>query len=87
VHLSLANALQDQGRLDEAIVHFRRAVALDPEGADARNNLGAALASKGLVDEAVTQFRRALDIRPGYADAERNLGQALQLQRARGSRR
>ncbi len=38
-HISLALALADQGRLDEAIVHYQEAIRLNPDDPSAYNNL------------------------------------------------
>lgn len=43
-HNTLGICLASSGQLDEAIVHFRRAVALDGTSASARENLDRALA-------------------------------------------
>ena len=40
---NLGNVQRDQGNLRQAIEHYARAVALDPNLIDARNNLGASL--------------------------------------------
>lgn len=42
-----------------ALVHYRRAVALDPEGVDARCTLADALATMGELAEAATELERA----------------------------
>jgi tetratricopeptide (TPR) repeat protein len=42
-HYNLANGLGAAGRLEEAIAHWRRAAALDPGLAQARENLARAL--------------------------------------------
>jgi tetratricopeptide (TPR) repeat protein len=81
VQFNLANTLGDAGNLDEAIVHFRLGLALNPGVADAHNNLGVALASLGQIDEALAHFREALAIQPDYADAQENLKLVTQLQR------
>ena len=43
---NLGIALAAQGRVDEAIQHFDRALRLNPDDAKAHNNLGKALASQ-----------------------------------------
>jgi Flp pilus assembly protein TadD len=48
-------------------------VAINPNYADAHNNLGLALGSMGDVSGAVSHLRRALEIRPGFVDAANNL--------------
>ncbi len=76
-HDDLGDALLQKGSVDEAILHFRKALQLKPDSADVHNNLGSALAQKGNVDEAITHFQKALQIKPDYADAHYNLGTAL----------
>jgi tetratricopeptide (TPR) repeat protein len=74
------NLLRAQGKLDEAIACFRRAIALNPRHIEAQNNLGNALKAKGLLDEAIVCFQDALRQRPDYAEAYSNLGNVLQEQ-------
>ncbi|HEX4146275.1 MAG TPA: tetratricopeptide repeat protein [Pirellulales bacterium] len=76
----MANALVHQGRFDEAIPHYRRAleIAPDPGAAfDAHLNLGVALSQEGMLDGAIAQFRQALAIAPDSYDAHVDLGGAL----------
>jgi tetratricopeptide (TPR) repeat protein len=74
---NLAVALQAEGRLDEAIGHYQRAIALQPEYAPAYNNLATALHAKGRHDEAIATYQRALGLRPEYPQAHYNLANAL----------
>ena len=74
---NLAVALQEDGRLDEAIEHYRRSAELRSDYAPAYNNMGTALRAKGRVEEAVAAYQRALDTMPDYADAHYNLANAL----------
>jgi protein O-mannosyl-transferase len=76
-HTDLGFALLQQGRVDEAMVHFQQALQIRPGYAEARFNLGNALLQQGRVDEAMVYFQQALQIKPGYADAHFNLGVAL----------
>ena len=78
---NLGVALEEEGRLDEATDHYRRAIALEAGYAPAYNNLGTALRAKGHVDEAVSVYQRALVLRPDFADAHFNLANALLDQR------
>ena len=70
--------MKDQGKLDEAVACYRRALELKPDFAEAHNNLGNACKDQGKLDEAVACCRRALELRPDYAAAHNNLGNALQ---------
>ncbi len=74
---NLGTALQDRGRLDEAIAHHQRAIALMPGYAPAYNNLGAALRARGRIDEAIASYQRALQLQPDFPSAEFNLANAL----------
>ena len=62
-----------RGQLDEAVAHYRRALTIEPDYAEAHNNLGTALAGRGELDEAVEHFRNALKIKPELEMAGRNL--------------
>ena len=46
----------DQGKLDEAVACYRRALELKPDFAEAHNNLGNALKDQGKLDEAVACY-------------------------------
>jgi tetratricopeptide (TPR) repeat protein len=74
---SLGDDLDKHGRLDEAVVQYRRALEIRPGYADAHNNLGVSLEKFGKPDEAIAQYRAALAIQPGRADARFNLGRVL----------
>ena len=63
--------------MDEAIAHFQKALQINPDYADAHNNLGSALLRKGKVDEAITHYQKALQINPDFAEAQKNLSNAL----------
>ena len=69
-----------QGKRDEAVACYRRAVELKPDFAEAHNNLGNALKDQGEFDEAIAGCRRALELKPDYAEAHNNLGVAFQGQ-------
>jgi len=52
---------------------------LEPDNAEAHNQLGIVLGEQGDIDGAVEQFGEALRDRPDYEAAKRNLGMALDL--------
>ena len=74
---NLAVALQEEGRVDEAIRHYQRAAELRPDYAPAHNNMGTALRAMGRLDEAIGAYERALAVMPDYPDAHYNLANAL----------
>ena len=51
------NALQGQGKLDEAIACYRRTLDLQSDFVEAHLSLGDALIYKGNVDAAIAEFR------------------------------
>lgn len=73
---NLANVLVMLGRMDEALVFYRKALARDPHFPEAELNLGMALVKQGDVDAAMTHYERALVLEPGLSEAHLMLGQA-----------
>jgi len=72
-HAKVGVLLDEEGRTEEAIVHFREAVRLNPDNAYAHNNWGIALGSVWRFDEAIAHFEAALGVKPTYAEAQQNL--------------
>ena len=69
-------------RLDKQ-QHYRRAIAIDPEHADAHCNLGDLLENhKEDYGSAEQHYRRAIAIDPEHADAHCNLGDLLEKRKA-----
>src|SRR3989449_709677 len=77
---SLGLALVRQGKLTEAIEHFKTALQIKPEYPDAHTNVGAALADQGKLAEAIDYYREALQSKPDDALAHYNWGVALARQ-------
>jgi Tfp pilus assembly protein PilF len=65
------------GRIDEAVVHYQKALELNPNHVDAHNNLGILLANMGQADAAIAHFRKALETSPHAVRVLKNLGMAL----------
>jgi serine/threonine protein kinase/Tfp pilus assembly protein PilF len=63
--------------LHKAMDIERRALAIDPEIADAHVFLGTSLLSLGQVDEAITEIREAIRLEPDNAQAHQSLARAL----------
>jgi tetratricopeptide (TPR) repeat protein len=69
-------AAQQSGDLKSAIDDYRKALAIHPEMADARANLGAALAAAGQYDAAIEEDKRALTNAPDKTAVRMNLALA-----------
>ncbi len=78
MHYNLGVALQKQGRADEAISEYFKALQAEPDYVDAHNNLGFVLEQQGGMEEAIKQYSEAIRINPRYVKAYSNLGRALQ---------
>jgi protein O-mannosyl-transferase len=76
-HTNLGIALQQGGRMAEAIAHYEEALRLQPNSPEGQNNFGDALQATGRIPEAITAFERALRLRPDYPEAHNNLGVAV----------
>jgi Tfp pilus assembly protein PilF len=66
-----------QGKLDEAVIHYREALRIRPKDATILHDFGTALARQGKHAEAIEQLRAALELRPVFYEARYNLGMAL----------
>jgi len=69
VHLALAEALEEQGRFEEAARSFEEAARLDPASAEPIVGLGRIAEARGELEQAVVFYRRAADSRGASAEA------------------
>ena len=76
----LGLALSDAGRPNEAIVHYKEALRLDPISVHAHYNLGIELANAGRLDEAMFHFNEALKLNPSNEQLHNNMGVILAQQ-------
>ncbi len=76
-HYNLGIVLSEQGKADQAIDHYRRAVALRPDYAEAHYNLARLLVEHGQLTDAIVHYERAAAIDPADAEAQNNLGVTL----------
>jgi len=79
-HNNLGQYLLKQGRLTEAIGHFKKAIEINPKFELANLNLGVALSQQGKIDEAIRYYTKALQLKPDFVDAYNNLGNAFYRQ-------
>jgi tetratricopeptide (TPR) repeat protein len=77
VNFTLAQALINAKRGDEAVGFYRAALAARPPTGPVHYNLGNALFRRGQLDEAVRHYREALRLDPRHRMAHGNLGNAL----------
>ncbi len=82
VHYStLAGYLREDGKFDEAIDAYRKAIQADPRiNNDSRNQLGNLLLQQGKLDEAMAVFREAIEVHATDARAYDGLGRVLREQ-------
>jgi tetratricopeptide (TPR) repeat protein len=63
-----------EGRMDEALARYDKALEFDPEDEEIYFGRGSIFARAGKNAEAMTNYLRAIEIFPGYAEAKNNLG-------------
>jgi tetratricopeptide (TPR) repeat protein len=80
VHTDLGLLLKKQGRIEEAMEHYHKAIQINPNFFEALFNLGIILADKGRLDEAIENYRKAIQINPDFSVAFVELGNALAAQ-------
>ena len=74
----LSAVLKKTGRTSEAVFSGKKTVELNPDDADAHNNLGNTFQDLGRFKEAEASYARAIALNPDYAEAHSNLGNTLQ---------
>jgi tetratricopeptide (TPR) repeat protein len=80
IRYNVANRLRDQGKLDEAILHYRRALEATPDSTQLNVNLANVLRKQGRIEEAIALYERALKANPDHVLANTNLGSAYRSQ-------
>lgn len=71
------NALEDQGRLQDAMTLYERALTIAPDLARVHLNIGNIHYARGDLDNAIKVYRHALACQPDHAGGHYNLGNAL----------
>ena len=72
--------LQELGKLDLSINAYNKALAIEPNYADAHYNMGMAFQRQGKLKEAIKAYNKALAIKPDNAEAYNNMGGTLEEQ-------
>src|SRR5258708_30264059 len=75
-HTRKAQEYLRENRPDLAAAEFKAIVALEPNNADARGNLGVLLFFQGAYPDAIPQLRAALKLQPALAKIQALLGMA-----------
>jgi CheY-like chemotaxis protein len=71
--LNAGVAAYQEGRLDDAVVHLRRGIAIDPLAFRLHFHLGLLHGKKGQIYEAISELERAVEINSRHFPAVRNL--------------
>jgi tetratricopeptide (TPR) repeat protein len=79
-NFNLGGLLQMDGKHQEALGYFEKALAARPDSAAARNNHATSLLVLGRLEEAVRELKQVLARDPGYGSARYNLARALEAQ-------
>jgi Flp pilus assembly protein TadD len=80
IHNNLGAALTRNGKFDESIPQFEKALELNPQYNLVHGNLASASMKAGRTDEALRQYQMALDAYPESADLHNGFGSALETQ-------
>lgn len=73
---NLGLVMIQQGKINEAIDHFRHSLLIKPDYIEAINNLAFVYSRLGLTAEAMAASKRAIEIKPQYGGAYCNLARA-----------
>jgi tetratricopeptide (TPR) repeat protein len=79
-HFIFATGLARDGRIDEALKHYHKAMDIQPDDPLPPCNIAEILANQGRIDEAVAWYQKALKIQPACVMAHNNLGELLARQ-------
>jgi len=79
IYSDLGFVLDRQGKGEEAVENYHKALALDPKCASAHFNLAVSLLRRDRLDEAAVQYRAALRVKP-TAETHNGLGFVLSKQ-------
>jgi tetratricopeptide (TPR) repeat protein len=76
-HNNLGLLLRSQGRIEEAMEHYHKAIQINPNFSEAQANIGSVLAAQGRLDEAIEYYRQAIQINPNDPEVLNYLGVTL----------
>jgi tetratricopeptide (TPR) repeat protein len=64
LHGLSGDALRKEGKLEEAITEYRKAIQVNPNNGTNYHSLGIALYEQGKLEEAITEYRKAIQLGP-----------------------
>jgi tetratricopeptide (TPR) repeat protein len=76
-HNNIGAELSNEGRWEEAIAEFDKAIDLDPDYAMAYYNRGLTYHKLEKHDQAIADYGKAIELDPGYSEAHYNRGHAF----------
>ncbi|MBN1901524.1 tetratricopeptide repeat protein [Candidatus Sumerlaeota bacterium] len=76
-HQNLGMILAEQGKLEEAIIHYKTSLDLKPDDPVSHYNMGSVLEEIGEYEKALREYREAIRLKPDFPDAHSNLGADL----------
>lgn len=76
-HNNLGNILMENGKLEQALHHFQKAIQIKPSYLEAQMNLANTLTHQGKHQEAIEQYKKLSGRYPGNAMILNNLGAAI----------
>ena len=76
-HFNLANRLFTEGKRDEAIDSYEKAIAIKPDWAEAYANIGSARSQQGNLDAAITYYQKAVELKPELEVLHSNLANSF----------
>jgi tetratricopeptide (TPR) repeat protein len=80
IHNLYGCAMLEKEQLDQAIVHFKEALRIDPNYFNARTNLGSVFLKQGKLDEAIANLTEAMSLRKDKPEVYYYLGLAYTKQ-------
>jgi tetratricopeptide (TPR) repeat protein len=75
--LYLGDALQAQGKLDDAAQQYRHVLTIEPNNSNAYDDLGIIDLKQGSTEDALKQFRHSIAIQPNQSIAHAKIGKIL----------
>ena len=79
-YAGVGGVLLDEGKVDEAVVHFERALSIRPDNGQAHSALGNALLRKGDTAGAMVHWQKSLELQPEDVETRDQLGAVLAQQ-------